>query len=67
MWTETLKRHGVDYSSVDIPNCEYKVSHSLEMGFNHTTTDDGSIDHITEAFLKVEANLTQLREWERSR
>ena len=66
MWTEMLERHGVEYMNTHIPNCEHKINHSLEMGWNYTNTDDGSIDRLASAFLKVEKNLVELRDWERS-
>ncbi len=31
MWTETLRQHGVDYTQVEVPNCELKIERSLEM------------------------------------
>ena len=66
MWTETLKNHGTDYSDTYIPNCEYKVSHSLEMGWNFTNAEDDNIDRLAASFIKVEENLPHLRDWERS-
>ena len=66
MWTETLKDHGIDYSDTYIPNCEYKVSHSLEMGWNFTNAEDDAVDRLAASFIKVEENLPHLRDWQQS-
>ena len=65
MWTEVLKAHGVDYSKVELPQCDHKAAHSLEMGWNYFDDDEPAIRRIAEAFHKVESNLDALREWDR--
>jgi dTDP-4-amino-4,6-dideoxygalactose transaminase len=66
MWTETLRRSGIDYASVQVPNCERKVARSLEISWNYVEVDEGKMNRMASAFEKVEENLDALREWERS-
>jgi dTDP-4-amino-4,6-dideoxygalactose transaminase len=65
MWTETLRWAEVDYSEVQVPNCERKVACSLEMGWNHTKLNEAGMQKLASAFHKVEENLGALRDWER--
>jgi len=65
MWMETLKQHGIDYSQVEVPNCEIKVARSMEMKWNYIDVDETRIQELASAFHKVEENLDVLREWER--
>lgn len=60
-WTDTLRRSGVDYTAVEAPQAEYKVSRSLEMGWNYLADDPTRIEALAEAFCKVERNLDALR------
>jgi hypothetical protein len=64
MWTETLRRHGIDYRQVEVPNCELKVKRSLEMGWNYTRLNEVGMKQLASAFHKVEENLDALRDWE---
>jgi dTDP-4-amino-4,6-dideoxygalactose transaminase len=64
MWTEALRQNGIDYSQVEVPNCEHKVAHSLEISWNYIDVDEGKMIRMASAFEKVEANLDDLREWE---
>ena len=64
MWTETLRRHGVDYTKMEVPNCEEKIERSLEMSWNHTEVNEVGMKQLASAFHKVEENLDALREWE---
>ena len=64
MWTETLRWAEVDYTEVQVPNCERKVARSLEMGWNHTQVNEAGIKRLASAFQKVEENLGVLRDWE---
>ena len=66
MWLENLKRYGVDYSQVDLPNCETKVARSLEMKWNYIDVDEARMQELASAFQKVEENLDALRDWESS-
>jgi dTDP-4-amino-4,6-dideoxygalactose transaminase len=64
MWTETLRQSGIDYSQTQVPNCEFKVAHSLELGWNYVEVDERKMDQMASAFEKVEENLDALRAWE---
>jgi dTDP-4-amino-4,6-dideoxygalactose transaminase len=66
MWTDTLRRAGVDYAAMPVPNCERKVACSLEMGWNYIRNDEARIRKLASAFLKVEENLDALRTWEKA-
>jgi len=65
MWTESLRRSGVDYRTMECPNAHTKVARSLEMGWNYIEEDPERIRRLAVAFWKVEENLDALREWER--
>lgn len=64
MWIETLRQHGVDYTQVEVPNCELKIERSLEMSWNYIRIDEVHMKKLASAFHKVEENLNALREWE---
>ncbi len=64
MWTETLRQHGVDYTQVEVPNCELKIERSLEMGWNYICINEAGMKQLASSFHKVEENLNALREWE---
>ncbi len=64
MWTETLRRHGIDYRQVKVPNCELKIKCSLEMGWNYTRVNEVGMKQLAWAFHKVEENQEALKEWE---
>jgi dTDP-4-amino-4,6-dideoxygalactose transaminase len=66
MWLENLERHGVDYTQVEVPNCETKVARSMEMKWNYIEVDEPRIREIASAFQKVEENLAVLRDLELS-
>jgi perosamine synthetase len=65
MWTETLRRAGADPTSADLPGCEAKIAHSIEMPWNIVVEDDALISSIAGAFAKVEEGLDELRAFER--
>jgi dTDP-4-amino-4,6-dideoxygalactose transaminase len=64
MWTDSLRSNGTDYRQVQVPNCEFKIAHSLEMGWNYIRDDKTRIARLAAAFQKVEEQLPALREWE---
>ena len=66
MWTEVLRQSGIDYSLTEVPNCETKIAHSLEMGWNYVEVNEPKMKQMASAFHKVEENLDALREWEAS-
>ena len=66
MWTQTLKANGVDYASMETPNAEHKVAHSIEIPWNYIDVDPGKMKRLASVFQKVEENLDELRGYERS-
>jgi dTDP-4-amino-4,6-dideoxygalactose transaminase len=64
-WLEGLRRAGIDYSAVALPNCEHKIAHALEMGWNYVTSDPEAMARLAAAFHKVDRHLGALRDWER--
>jgi dTDP-4-amino-4,6-dideoxygalactose transaminase len=64
MWTEPLRQSGIDYREVSVPNCERKIAQSVEVGWNYIEPSPAKMQQLASAFLKVEANLPALREWE---
>jgi dTDP-4-amino-4,6-dideoxygalactose transaminase len=65
MWTENLKRAGVDYASLELPGTEAKVAAAIEIGWNYVTEDPAAMDKLADAFVKVHDHLDDLREHER--
>jgi len=65
MWTENLKRAGVDYASLELPGTEAKVAASIELSWNYVTEDPAAVDELVEGFGKVHDHLDDLREHER--
>jgi len=65
MWTESLRRSGIDYRAVSVPNCELRIARSVEMGWNFTVPDPAGMARLADTFAKVEANLPALQDWER--
>ncbi|KPL01462.1 MAG: hypothetical protein AMK75_04805, partial [Planctomycetes bacterium SM23_65] len=63
-WMPYLERAKTDYANVELPNCEYKVSHSLEMSWNHYRPDARGMKRLAAAFLKVQDHLDDLRAYE---
>jgi dTDP-4-amino-4,6-dideoxygalactose transaminase len=66
MWTETLRRAGVDPTRAELPNCDNKVANSIEIPWNIAVDDEELIASLGAAFAKVEDNLDALRTWERT-
>ena len=65
LWLDGLKRAGTDYAAQELPNCDFKVAHGLEMGWNPFFRRDlRGMRRMAEAFLKVQDQLAELRVWE---
>mgnify|MGYP003962091921 CR=1 FL=1 len=64
MWDDEVRRSGIDYAATPLPNCEHKIAHSLEMGWNYIADDEKRMRRVADAFHKVEDNLSALREHE---
>lgn len=66
MWTESIRRSGLDYSALDLPGCERKVACSIEMTWNDWIEDDPeAMRQLADCFIKVEEHLDDLRGHER--
>jgi dTDP-4-amino-4,6-dideoxygalactose transaminase len=63
-WLENLRRTGVDYAAVSLPNCEHKIAHALEMGWNYVTPDPEGMARLARCFQKVNENLEALQAYE---
>lgn len=65
MWTDNLRRAGVEYDELELPGAAAKIEASLELGWNYTDEDPGLMASIADGFLKVEEHLDDLRAHER--
>jgi dTDP-4-amino-4,6-dideoxygalactose transaminase len=66
MWTQTLKRSGVDPTAAELPGCEAKVARSIEIPWSHAELQPQLIDETVAAVTKVAAQLDALRAHERA-
>jgi dTDP-4-amino-4,6-dideoxygalactose transaminase len=64
MWTETLRRSGVDPTAAHLPGCEAKVARSIELPWNYAEPQPQLIDSIVTAFRKIADQLDALRDHE---
>jgi dTDP-4-amino-4,6-dideoxygalactose transaminase len=63
-WLSTLEAAGVDYRNLPLPNCRWRVGHSIETRFDFLEGSDEMVGRMAEIILKVEANIDALREHE---
>jgi dTDP-4-amino-4,6-dideoxygalactose transaminase len=61
MWSEHLRRAGVDYSDLQLPNCDRKIASSIEINWNWVELAPEEVRTIASAFHKVEERLDDLR------
>jgi dTDP-4-amino-4,6-dideoxygalactose transaminase len=66
MWTEHVRRSGVDYSAFDLPGCECKIARSIEINWNWIEPAPDAVRAVADAFIKVEEHLDDLRRHEAS-
>lgn len=64
-WMGGLKRHGYDVHQYAVPNCRYKVDHSLEFAFNYVRPAQAMMQRIADIVHKVDQSIEDLREWEK--
>ena len=64
LWMDNLERHGYDPSLYEVPNCRWKVDHSLETAFNYVRPAKKMMQRIAEIVQKVDASIDSLRRWE---
>jgi len=61
MWTENLRRHGVDYRALELSGVAARIEHAIELGWNHIEDDPATMAALADAFVKVEERLDDLR------
>ena len=61
MWTENLKRAGVDPTKVEVPRCEAQIEHHFNLVWNYIDYEPDFIQGMVDVFHKVEDNLGALR------
>lgn len=67
MWTDGLRRAGVDYRGLELPGTATKVAESIELSWNHIADDPDTMAELADGFVKVEQHLDDLRAHERAR
>jgi dTDP-4-amino-4,6-dideoxygalactose transaminase len=65
MWTENLRRAGVDYRALELPGADAKIARSIELNWNYIEEDPATMASLGDAFVKVEERLDDLRAHER--
>ena len=65
MWSERIRRAGIDYAALELPGCERKVERSVEILWNWIEDDPDAMGKLADCFIKVEEHLDQLRTYER--
>lgn len=65
-WLRWLEQAKVDYRGLTFPNCEWKIAHEVEFGFNYIRREPKRMKAFAHCVMKVEENLDALREWERT-
>ena len=65
MWTDRLRRAGIDYAALRLPGCDHKVERSIEMTWNWIEDDPEAMRRLADCFSKVEEHLDELRRYER--
>ena len=58
---DSLRRAKTDYASLKLPNCEYKIAHEVQLGWNWVRDDPAAMRKIAAIFEKVESNLPDLK------
>jgi dTDP-4-amino-4,6-dideoxygalactose transaminase len=65
MWTDNLRRAGVDYAALDLPGCDTMIARSFQIVWNWIEDDAAAMRRLADAFVKVEEHLPALRDHER--
>jgi dTDP-4-amino-4,6-dideoxygalactose transaminase len=61
MWTDALRRAGVDPTALALPGCDAKVARSIEIPFNYFEDAPELMDGLASGFVKLEQSLDELR------
>lgn len=64
MWTENLRRAGIDYGALELPGCETMLERSFQLVWNWIDDDEAAMRRLADAFVKVEGHLDALRAYE---
>jgi dTDP-4-amino-4,6-dideoxygalactose transaminase len=64
MWTGTLRRSGVNPNKAQLPGCEAKVAHSIEIPWNYAEPQPEVIESLVDAFRKVADHIPALRAYD---
>lgn len=62
MWTDAIRRSGVDPTQLELPGCDAKVAASIELPWNHLGAGEEFVASVAGAFAKLDANLGELRD-----
>lgn len=60
MWTELIRRSGIDPTAAELPGCDQKVAASIELPWNYTEVDEELMRGFASAFVKLEEHLPGL-------
>lgn len=66
-WLSVLEAAGVDYRDMALPNCRHRVANSIQTRFDFVDPQEAMIARMAEIILKVEANIDELRAYEKAR
>ena len=66
MWTETVRRSGIDPTATELPGCDRKVATSIEIPWNYPEVDEPLMQSLASAFVKVDEGIGALRSLERA-
>jgi dTDP-4-amino-4,6-dideoxygalactose transaminase len=64
-WLRWLEQAKVDYRGLRFPNCEWKIAHEVEWGFNYLRREPKRMKALAQCVIKVEESIDELREWEK--
>lgn len=65
MWSDRIRRSGIDYGALELPGCDRKVQRSIELKWNWIDDDAEAMKRLADCFIKVEERLEELRAYER--
>jgi dTDP-4-amino-4,6-dideoxygalactose transaminase len=65
MWRSTMRAARADAATAELPGCDAKVAHSLELSWNYIEPNEEGMRSIADAIIKVEERLDDLVRYER--
>lgn len=66
MWTDTLRRSGIDPTATELPGCEAKVGRSIDLPWNYAEPQPQLVEQMIDAVRKLAEQLDGLRAFERT-